>query len=220
MRQIILTTLLSVLCALASVSVLLERSGQSKRFACSTEQVSAYEKTPAIIAGATPSHSIKRLQRYDDPDYGFSLAVPEGWTKVVANDRTESGRDDLLDALEQGYAIGFESPQSDQYDRFADYILIEVLPGVDSGLFHTTLDMRHFLQIGHELVAYDRLDIDGETDDLIDVDLVIFQRGIRALGYTLSFYAVGEPANEEILFAAFQIMLRTYIQNGVPFEIL
>ncbi|MFK7860631.1 MAG: hypothetical protein AB8B64_17560 [Granulosicoccus sp.] len=164
--------------------------------------------------------SILNLQRYDDADYGFSVAIPDGWTRIVAADNPVSDDDDLLALLEPGYAVGFESPRAGLKDRFADYILIEVLPGDDIGLFETSEDQRYFIRSGSDEIAYERLEIDGDTDDASEVDLVIFQHGVQAVGYTLAFYAIGEPANEKILFDAFQILLRTYTQKSDPFVII
>lgn len=163
---------------------------------------------------------IVSLARYDDIDYGFSLAIPDGWTRIVADDSAIVEDNGVLSTLEPGYAVGFESPRSGKGDQFADYILIEVLPGTDTGLFEATHEHRRFLRSGLENFAYDRLEIDAQTDKLSDVDLVIFQHGVQALGYTLSFYAIGEPVNEQALFEAFQILLRTYTQTADPFVVI
>ena len=164
--------------------------------------------------------SIEVLERYEDQDYGFSVAVPAGWTRVYAAqpDGTEVGI--WPDQLEPGYAVGFESPRSGSRDRFADYILIELLPGDDFGLFEATGAQQHYFQTEQTKFVYDRLSINSALDDSIDVDLVIFQRGVQAFGYTLAFYAIGEPANEKILFEAFQIMLRTFEQIEDPFVVI
>ena len=164
--------------------------------------------------------SIQVLERYEDQDYGFSVAVPAGWTRVYAAqpDGTEVGN--WPDELEPGYAVGFESPRSGSRDRFADYILIELLPGDEFGLFDATGAQQNYFQSEQTKFVYDRLSINSALDDSIDVDLVIFQRGVQAFGYTLAFYAIGEPANEKILFEAFQIMLRTFEQIKDPFVVI
>lgn len=164
--------------------------------------------------------SILELDRYDDPEYGFSVAIPAGWRRIVSADVDTADADDDQVWTEPGYAVGFESPQANLEDFFADYVLIEVLPGDDSGLFTSTAQDRKYLDTGKQQVSYDRLYIDSDSDDSIDVDLVIFQRGVQALGYTLGFYAIGEPANERALFEAFQVMLRTFIQTSDPFLII
>lgn len=162
------------------------------------------------------------VERYDDHDYGFSMAVPTGWSKIVYDEFAEYEHPDADVPLwsEPGYAVGFESPQSNEHDRFADYILIEVLPGEETGLFETTQENERLIQLETESVYYDRLFIDSEQDAAIEVDLVIFQRGVQALGYTVSFYAIGEPANEQVLFKAFKNMLSTFSQFNEPFVII
>lgn len=165
------------------------------------------------------------LERYEDLDYGFSVAVPKGWRKVVLEESAEhstveSRATDSALWSEPGYTVGFESPRGDNPDEFADYILIELLPGEETGLFETTHADQRVLQVGQQSIGYDQLFVDSEYDDAVDVDLVIFQRGVQALGYTLSFYAIGEPANEQVLFDAFQIMLRTFSQSSDPFVII
>lgn len=163
---------------------------------------------------------IADLDLYDDPDYGFSVAIPAGWRRIVSSNEADIDPHDLQAWLEPGYAVGFESPRSGATDRFADYILIEVLPGDDTGLFMSTDEQRRYLSTSDGQIAYDMLSIDGKTDTASDVDLVIFQRGVQAMGYTLGFYAIGEPANERALFNAFQIMLRTFNQTAEPFVII
>ncbi|MFK7995298.1 MAG: hypothetical protein AB8B87_14250 [Granulosicoccus sp.] len=175
-------------------------------------------KMPEGQARSELSDQIVELERYEDLDYGFSVAVPVGWTKIVAADTDTA--DSELASLEPGYAVGFGSPRSNVDDRFEDYILIEVLPGDDSGLFEASDAEQRFIQAGSEKIAYDRLEVDGATDDASDIDLVIFQRGVKAFGYTLGFYAIGEPSNEQAMFDAFQIMLRTYKQKADPFVII
>lgn len=175
------------------------------------------------LPGCVDSSCIKPildLELYTDTDYGFSVAIPAGWTRIVAAGDVAVEGNDVLASLEPGYAVGFESPREGFEDQFADYILIEVLPGDDIGLFESSDAQRRIIQSGSEPIAYDRLEVDGATDDASDVDLVIFQRGVKALGYTLGFYAIGEPTNEQAMFDAFQIILRTYNQTSDPFVII
>ena len=159
------------------------------------------------------------LEQYDDPDYGFSMAVPVGWSRIVADDSVALA-DEMAGQLEPGYAVGFESPRNSLQDQFADYILIELLPGTETGLFESSEEHHRVLNIGSNKLSYDRLYIDSATDEKIDIDLVIYQRGVSALGYPLGLYAIGEPANEQALFEAFQIMLHTYTQTQNPFVVI
>lgn len=160
------------------------------------------------------------LERYEDADYGFSMAIPSGWTRIVAADIESEEMDEVLAPLEPGYAVGFESPRSGSADRFADYILLEILPGDEIGLFESMPEDRRYLASGGVDLAYERLSINHASNDSVEVDLIIFQRGVQAFGYTLAFYAIGEPANEQALFDAFRIMLFTFEQLVDPFVII
>ena len=179
----------------------------------------------ADVPTPEPEHSraielILDLDRYDDADYGFTMAVPAGWTRIVTADLEYEQSDEVTASLEPGYAVGFESPQSDNSDGFADYILLEILPGDETGLFESAPEDRRLLAVGNMTLEYERLSINHASDDNTAVDLVIFQRGVQALGYTLGFYAIGEPANEQTLFDAFKIMLFTFEQLADPFVII
>ena len=79
-----------------------------------------------------PHEVLTDLDTYENIDYGFSIAVPAGWSPVIAD------VDDNDAFLEPGYAIGFESGRQGKDDRFADYILVELLPGRDSCLLYTS----------------------------------------------------------------------------------
>jgi len=163
---------------------------------------------------------ITDLERYEDADYGFTMAIPAGWRRIVAANVDSEDSDDVTALPEPGFAVGFESPRSSGTDRFADYILLEILPGNDTGLFESTPEDLRYLAIGEFDLAYERLTIDPATDDNSEVELVIFQRGVQAFGYTLGFYAIGEPANEQTLFDAFRIMLISFEQLSDPFMVI
>lgn len=176
------------------------------------------EPQSALLAqGANMAHAEStalEIARYVDSDYGFEMAVPAGWRMVVLDDvETQTQIPEL------GYAVGFEAARDSEGDQFTDYILLEILPGVDSGLFEATANDQQSLILNGELIHFDKLYIDGDRDHLSAVDLVIFQRELTALGYTVDFYAVGEPDNEDTLFEAFQIMLRTFKLNTAPFSL-
>ena len=172
-----------------------------------------------ISSTVTSVESISDLELYEDPDYGFTMVVPVGWSRIVLDDGA-SGDAELANPFDSGYAVGFESPRPLHGDQFADYILVELLPGSDSGLFETVENDQRMLTIADTPISYDRLYINHATEAATDVDLVVYQRGVQALGYTVSLYAIGEPANEQTLFEAFQIMLRTYTQTQDPFVVI
>ena len=162
-----------------------------------------------------------KLDSYDDEDYGFSVAVPAGWRRIIAEDSDAesdalSGQD--IPNLELGYAVGFESDRQSETDIFADYVLIEILPGNDSGLFTTDHSNRYPVIVDRRQSWYERLEIDQASSGLTDVDLVIYQAELRGVGYTAGFYAIGEPSNEASMAAAFKVMLKTFTMNAEPFS--
>jgi hypothetical protein len=152
------------------------------------------------------------IEGYEDADYGFSVAIPSGWQKIVA---AES--EDNIFELEPGYAVGFESPYQGEHDKFADYVLIEVLPGKDSGLFETDGKSRRKISINGQSAWMDRLDVKGESGGLTEVDLTIFQTEVSGLGYTIGLYAIGEPSREKLMADAFEVIVRTFRQTSSPF---
>lgn len=154
------------------------------------------------------------LESYEDPDYGFSMAIPSGWRKIVAAESEEN-----FDELEPGYAVGFESPYQGENDQFADYVLIEVLPGKDSGLFKTDGENRRRISIDGRNAWMDRLEVTGESGGLTEVDLTIFQAQMSGLGYTIGLYAIGEPSREKLMLEAFEIIVRTFKQATLPFPV-
>ena len=152
------------------------------------------------------------IEGYENADYGFSVAIPSGWRKIVAAESEDSSTE-----LEPGYAVGFESPYQGGDDKFSDYVLIEVLPGKDSGLFESDGKNRRKISIDGQTVWMDRLDVKGESGGLTEVDLTIFQAEVTGLGYTIGFYAIGEPSREKLMADAFEVIVRTYKQTSSPF---
>lgn len=192
----------------------------SYRFSDSTEREDSVPgKTAGIVSQAEglsrerEGYRIDFIEPYIDPEFGFQMAVPVGWRRIVL------AEDNTALVPELGYSVGFETDQQTMDDRFADYILIEILPGTDSGLFESTADQRYSLIVDDQLVHYDKLYVDREKDQLAEVDLVIYQHELRGLGYTIDFFAIGEPANEPMLFDAFRIMLRTFKHEAVPYSL-
>lgn len=151
------------------------------------------------------------LQSYTDNDYGFSVAIPSGWQKIVSVDEVD------LELLEPGYAVGFESPNQGGGDHFADYIMIEILPGKDSGVFHSDGVNRKQVSIDGKSAWIDSLKITGAGMDLEDVILSVYQAEIIGLGYTIGLYAIGDQARDGLMAAAFEVMVRTFRLTGQPF---
>lgn len=154
------------------------------------------------------------IESYEDTDYGFTVAIPTGWQKIVTAETDES-----FSQLEPGYAVGFESPHQGEEDQFADYLLIEVLPGRDSGLFESDGTNRRQISINGQTAWMDRLEVKGERGGLTEVDLTIFQAEISGLGYTVGLYAIGEPSRARLMSDAFEVIVRTFRLTASPFPI-
>ena len=164
--------------------------------------------------------SITSFEWYEDHDYGFSIAVPSGWSRLVVAPTDGLLTDSHAIALESAYAVGFALPQSENVDSFSDYILIELIPGEEFELFDSAEAEQHFIDPEKRQLPYDRLTIEGEKDHATNGELVILQHGVQSLGYTLAFYAIGEPAKEHVLLDAFQMMILTYKQLRQPFNVI
>lgn len=174
------------------------------------------------------------IEPYEDLDYGFKVAIPVGWRKIVTAESEETtvaahgtatGSDyessdpAIPVSLEPGYAVGFESVQQNEDDRFADYILIEVLPGEESGRFEADDSLRQPVTIDGRNTWFDRLEIDQVNSGLIDVDLIVYQAELSGVGYTIGLYAIGEPIREPLLAMAFEVMLQTFKIVRDPFSV-
>ncbi len=186
-------------------------------------------------------HSVELIldvEGYEDPDFGFSVAIPAGWRRIViAEPEAKVVRDELsevekgstlskglspgvdLPVLEPGYAVGFESAHRHENDQFADYILVEILPGKSSGLFAADVNHRQSILIDGRPAWYDRLEINQSSTGLTDVDLVIYQAELAGVGYTVGLYAIGELASERTMAIAFEIMLQTFKVDRPPFSV-
>lgn len=186
-------------------------------------------------------HSVELIldvEAYEDPDYGFSVAIPAGWRRIVtlepeaqpvAVELSEADGGHALSegmsqgfdpsVLEPGYAVGFESVHQHENDRFADYILVEILPGNLSGLFAADAKHRQSVVIDGRPAWYDRLEINQSSTGLTDVDLVIYQAELAGVGYTVGLYAIGEHTSERIMAIAFEVMLQTFRVDRPPFSV-
>ncbi len=153
------------------------------------------------------------IEPYKDLDYGFTVAIPSGWQRIVSAET-----DEQLEVLEPGYAVGFESPSQGGKDDFADYILIEILPGADSGSFVTDGSNRSDVFIDGKPAWVDKLDVDGDAAGLDGVELTVYQAEITGLGYTVGLYAIGEADRTELMSAAFEVMVRTLQFTANPFD--
>jgi len=176
-----------------------------------TGEPSFEDFAPAVSAHADELHA---LDTYVDPDFGFSLAVPAGWTAVIAVP-VEAGPA----LLEPGYAIGFESPREGDGDIFSDYLMVEILPGDESGLFRTDGSLVRETRVDGRIAWRDALTLAADPGIGSAVDLIVRQAAMAGLGYTVGLYAIGEPARLELLEDAFEVMLRTFRLPTPPFTV-
>jgi len=166
--------------------------------------------TPESSHAGFPFHIVP----YEDADFGFSMAVPDGWHPI---DLPASEED--FESLEPSYAVGFESPRVSTADIFADYIMVEIMPGRDTGAFETSGRHTQQVLIDGKPGVRDRLVLhDYQLGDR-RVDLIVFQAELVELGYTIGFYAIGEQHEAEMLGAAFEVLLRTIKTPSEPFSV-
>jgi hypothetical protein len=157
---------------------------------------------------------IREIRSYQDADFSFTLAVPANWTRIVANEPESE-----LDKLETVYAVGFESPKTSDNDQFADYIMIEIIPGSESGAFETGGEHTKTIVIDGHPAQQDKLSL---TDFQIadhKLDLQVYQAELVGLGYTVGFYAIGEHREASVLRDAFRLMIETFKLPPQPFDL-
>jgi len=163
----------------------------------------------------TIANRIREVQRYRDLDYDFSMAVPAGWQPIVTID---GGQPDDR-SIETGHAVGFEAPRDGQAAGFADYVLIEILPGSRSGRFMTDGTRARPVRIGGMSGVRESLAVDGFDMGREQLDLVVHQAEVSGVGFTIGFYAIGEPSRRALLEEAFELMIRTFDLDRPPFRI-
>ena len=154
------------------------------------------------------------VRHYEDLDFAFRMAVPIGWRTIVTD---ESVTD--RDILEPGYAVAFESPRSGTTDRFADYIMVEITPGSDAGAFETDGARSKITTIDGKFAMQDQLALGAFAVQDTQMDLLVHQAVVFELGYTIGFYAIGEPSEEQLLTQAFEVMLQTFRLPLNPYSV-
>ncbi len=176
----------------------------NSRFATKTASTHPFVGLPAI----------EKIEAYTDIDYGFQVAVPESWSRIYA---AEDDAD--LGVLEPGYAIGFESPRSDQRDVFADYLMVEILPGAQSGAFESDGTHTQVVMVDGRVAVTDEVRLDGFDVNGEEIDLVVFQAEIVELGFTVGIFAIGEKREATVLRDAFELALKTFKIPEDPFSV-
>lgn len=180
-------------------------------FACCTLAASA-ALGASTRAGSLPA--IEKIVAYNDHDYGFELAIPDTWTRIYA---AEDDAD--VDALEPGYAVGFESPRSDPQDVFADYLMVEILPGAHTGAFESDGSNTQVVMVDSKVAIVDEIKLEGFDVNGEQIDLIVFQAEIVELGFTVGIFAIGEQREAAILQDAFELVLKTFKIPEDPFAV-
>lgn len=174
------------------------------------------------LNGSTSSVSISSfnwisdVETYEDLDFGFRMAVPAGWQPI------DTSLGDLVD--EDGYAlphsVGFEAPRESASDEFADYVMIEIFPGNRSGRFATDGTRAKSVMISGLPGFRESLAVDQHRIGESVLDLVVHQAEIRDIGYTVGFYAIGEPRNRQLIDDAFELLIRTFEFDLPPYRVI
>lgn len=176
----------------------------------------AFANAQALESTQKPSlASIEKIVSYTDKGYGFQLAVPENWSHLYA-----AVDDAKTDALQPGYAVGFESPKSYPGDVFADYIMVEVLPGAHSGAFVSDDTKTQVIMVDGKVAITDKIEIAGLDINGNSIDLVVFQAEIVELGFTVGIYAIGEKREAKVLADAFELALQTFVVPEDPYSVI
>lgn len=157
--------------------------------------------------------SIDSIRHYEDNVYEFSMAVPSNWKAIQANDVDDGGE------LNSGYSIGFTSPRFSEEDPYSEYVMVELLPGIETGAFETDGSSRQVITIDGAPAIRDRLFIPADPDATDSVELVVYQAQIIEPGFTIGIYAVGEISEADWLKDAFEIVLRTITIPKAPFQV-
>ena len=158
------------------------------------------------------------IDTYTDPELALDVAFPASWSPIdVVDDAPGTGADALA---QTGRVIGFEAPRDGPSDAFADYVMIEILPGRESGLFLTDGSRTEPVTIDGVEGFRDSLVIEGHEVGGVALDLVVHQAEIRGLGWTVGFYAIGETRHAELVAEAFELMIRSFRLSAPPFRVV
>lgn len=157
---------------------------------------------------------ITEVVSYRDSDFDFLLAVPAGWKAIVASPETVEA-----DGLSVAHTVSFEAPREYPGDVFSDYVMIEIIPGERSGKFVTDGSKAKNINIDGYDAVRESLVVEQHRLGDETLDLIIHQAEIRATGFTVGFYAIGEPRNRAFLDDAFELMIRSFEFVTPPYRV-
>lgn len=149
---------------------------------------------------------------YNDVEFGFSMAVPKHWNQLPPLEIPEY---ELLN--ERGYSVMFESPMENPSDVYSDYIMVEVLPGIETGAFISDGEHRALVTVDGQTAVEDKILLTEFPVGDMELDLTIRQAEIAQLGYTVGLYAVGTKDNARMLEEAFQALLHSFKLPKQPY---
>ncbi len=170
---------------------------------------------PGLLVAGNVQPPIVEIRQYTDQDYEFSMAVPAGWQRIIT---VESENE--IGTLESGYAVGFESPKSSSHDKFADYIMVEILPGSSTGGFQTSGKNKQQILINGQIGTSDLLNLHNFQFQNDKLNLIVYQAELFELGYTIGFYAIGEQREAGLMQDAFKLMIDTFSLPTDPFNLI
>ena len=171
----------------------------------------------ASVASDKSELEITNLKHYADPLYGFDAAIPASWQRIVIDEVVADSGEGAAMSLDTGYAVGFESLRTGEDDRYADYLMIEVLPGRGSGAFESTGKERESITIDGRPATRDRVWLDAVDMDEGSLALVVYQASLTGLGYQIDLYAIGEQHESKPLGQAFDALLETFRLREEPY---
>jgi len=178
------------------------------------DQFERWEKRSAAqsLTDAPETYEELLFVDYDDADFGFSMVVPKDWLMLISDEQQ-----DELDQGEPGYSVVFESPREDESDLYSDYVMVEVLPGIETGAFDSDGDQREVVIIDGQRAVKDELVLVDFPFGDKSVDLSIRQAEIAQLGYTVGLYAIGTKDNARMLDEAFRALLYSFQLPKQPY---
>lgn len=183
------------------------------------DQIQRWQKNDVVATSAIDTTTVP-LDNYDpltfvdyeDEDFGFSMVVPKHWEKLPPLDIPEY---ELLD--ERGYSVLFESPLQNSTDNYSDYIMVEVLPGNETGAFDSDGAHRALVTVDGQTAVEDKIFLSDFPVGDMELDLSIRQAEIAQLGYTVGLYTVGTKDNARMLEEAFRALLYSFKLPKQPY---
>lgn len=145
---------------------------------------------------------------HTDPVAGFALTLPDKWFRRVLNDSPEDSGGDEQQA--GGYAVTYLSPLTSDDDTFADYIMVELLPGDATGFTANTRTERQNIKVDGITAIRERIELLEYPVADGDIDLVAYQTIVTRARYSLGIYAVGQRHESVALESLFSRVIETF----------